>query len=121
MSRVTTEAAMTFSKHSPPASPSPSTPRSMVSPMAPTQPMSRSLSPIRMPVHNSGSTSELVPTEWKPKLPLRPSRHPTASEAFRYLSLYQKPEPPRIGTDNSSNATDHKPVHEHSNHLNNNK
>ncbi|OJD09629.1 hypothetical protein AJ78_09005 [Emergomyces pasteurianus Ep9510] len=126
ISRVTTEAMTFVSKHSPPASPSCSTPRPIVTQMTPTQPASRSTSPILMPVHIHGSTSELDPADGKPKIARQPTtHHPTSSEAFRYLSLFQKSEPLRNVTENSGNGTGYKPTHENNNndncnHSNNN-
>ncbi|KKZ62014.1 hypothetical protein EMCG_03475 [[Emmonsia] crescens] len=116
ISRVTTR-TMTSSKHSPPASP-----LSIVAPMVPTQPASCSPSPlIRIPANNHEGASELDPTEWKPKMPLRPTNPPvTSSEASRYLSLFQKPEPPSIVTDNGNSITACKTADENNNHNNNN-
>lgn len=102
-----TSGRMTSSKLSPPASPSSSVAsKSIGVPMTPTQPASSSPSPpIRIPVDNQKGTASELDSEWKPKIPHRATNPLMSSEAFRYLSLFQKSAPSNIVTDNGSNTS----------------
>ncbi|EGC47579.1 predicted protein [Histoplasma capsulatum var. duboisii H88] len=102
-----TSGRMTSSKLSPPASPSSSVAsKSIGVPMAPPQPASNSPSPpIRIPVDNQKGTASELDSEWKPKIPHRDTNPLMSSEAFRYLSLFQKSAPSNIVTDNGSNTS----------------
>ncbi|PGH13211.1 hypothetical protein AJ79_03769 [Helicocarpus griseus UAMH5409] len=103
---LATVQSMSSSLHSPPMSPPSSPPRAIVSPMTPTKLPSSSLPSLRIPVDHHEGSSDLDPTEWKPKLGAhRASNSLTSSEAFRYLSLFQRPITPAATSDNGDVVT----------------
>ncbi|EEH22541.1 hypothetical protein PABG_04752 [Paracoccidioides brasiliensis Pb03] len=68
---------------------------------------SRSLPSVRTPTTHDDRISDLDPTEWKPscKRIHSSSNSIISSEAYRYLSLFQKAEPLALVTDNGSSGS----------------